>query len=93
MIILSKLGNGKWSKYGKWSKCSESCLQFKERICNNPSPAYGGDDCFGNEKKYQFCNIDDCIGKYVSDIGQYVRIHEYLLCYRRRLLRNCGLST
>ena len=54
--------NGDWSKYeDDWSKCSESCLQFKNRTCNDPRPAFGG-KCVGEDKKFQFCNDGDCEG-------------------------------
>ena len=56
--------NGQWGEYEQnWSNCSESCKQFKERQCNNPSPQYGGENCTGSDKLYQFCNTDNCISK------------------------------
>ena len=59
------LGNGEWTAWeNEWSKCSKSCTQSKERSCENPSPAFGGEECSGNAKKFQFCKEDDCEGYY-----------------------------
>ena len=59
------LGNGEWTAWeNEWSKCSKSCTQSKERSCENPSPTFGGEECSGDAKKFQFCNEDDCEGYY-----------------------------
>ncbi|XP_063051628.1 A disintegrin and metalloproteinase with thrombospondin motifs 3 isoform X2 [Engraulis encrasicolus] len=55
--------DGVWSAWSKFGSCSRSCgmgVRFRTRQCNNPAPAYGGQDCPGVNYEYQLCNTDDC---------------------------------
>ena len=52
--------DGQFGDYGDWSKCSQSCTQFRERSCDNPEPAFGGKDCTGETISSRFCVEDDC---------------------------------
>ena len=57
--------DGGWSDYGEWSACSEECgggEQTRERVCNNPAPAYGGAECQGTSSETQSCNQQPCPG-------------------------------
>ena len=45
---LCALVDGNWGIWGDWSSCSESCGEGRSsriRICDSPSPQYGGSDC------------------------------------------------
>ncbi|XP_071960015.1 A disintegrin and metalloproteinase with thrombospondin motifs 9-like [Antedon mediterranea] len=53
-------GWGKWEPYGN---CSRSCgggVKKASRLCNNPSPQYGGKYCVGRRTRYRSCNTKPC---------------------------------
>ncbi|XP_072038771.1 coadhesin-like isoform X1 [Amphiura filiformis] len=55
--------DGGWSSWGVWSDCSTTCgagLQVQVRVCNNPSPQYGGQDCPGDAVRSEPCNVKAC---------------------------------
>merc|ERR1712168_1381343 len=55
--------NGNWGKWTPWSGCSKSCgrgTKVKSRVCNNPSPAFGGIGCPGRKVVTNTCNIKPC---------------------------------
>ncbi|XP_039260458.2 A disintegrin and metalloproteinase with thrombospondin motifs 18-like [Styela clava] len=55
--------NGGWSEFGPWSDCSRTCgggVTYQERICNSPTPKYGGRYCEGEDKIYSLCNTMEC---------------------------------
>lgn len=65
--------NGNFSAWTSWDSCSVSCgggSQTKLRICNNPIPANGGDNCTREdgsltngaeaEIETQACNLERC---------------------------------
>ena len=44
-------------------ECSFSCgrgIRKRERYCNNPAPANGGQYCHGSETHYELCNTQLC---------------------------------
>ncbi|XP_078658305.1 angiopoietin-1 receptor-like [Branchiostoma floridae x Branchiostoma belcheri] len=50
--------DGGWSPWTNWSPCSVSCgkgTRTRTRTCDNPSPAYGGQDCEGAARETQTC--------------------------------------
>lgn len=57
--VCSATRNGGW---GEWGPCTApyayTCLGSQNRSCNNPAPAYGGENCpnFANAY-YQICNL------------------------------------
>ncbi|WAR10764.1 CADN-like protein [Mya arenaria] len=54
--------DGGWSNYTS-QPCSVTCgdgVTIAIRNCNNPSPAYGGQDCEGLSHKFEHCNIRPC---------------------------------
>lgn len=58
---------GQWSHWSAWSRCSVVCgagTQVRTRLCSNPPPQYGGNDCFGSNADSRMCNARKCtIGK------------------------------
>ena len=57
--------DGNWSNYGAWSACSKKCgggSQTRKRTCNNPAPAFGGNNCLGVAVESRECNTHSCPG-------------------------------
>lgn len=56
--------NGGWSDFGAWTPCSDLTCQGgttrRFRVCNNPAPEYGGNDCLGDNMEEIECNKDNC---------------------------------
>ncbi|KAL4221522.1 hypothetical protein ACF0H5_019779 [Mactra antiquata] len=48
--------HGQWSDFGnEASRCYCSRMLYKERYCNSPEPANGGNPCFGSNKIFYMC--------------------------------------
>lgn len=50
--------HGGWSFWSHWSKCQATCgvgEQVRVRVCNNPSPLYGGLVCKGADSEVRSC--------------------------------------
>ena len=57
--------SGNWGNWTSFSECSHSCdggTQYRVRSCDNPSPAFGGMWCVGNDTDIQSCNNNTCPG-------------------------------
>ncbi|XP_060065517.1 hemicentin-1-like [Ylistrum balloti] len=55
--------NGNWSEWLPWSSCSTSCddgIITRNRTCDNPLPAFGGEVCEGNDTDYEVCILKHC---------------------------------
>lgn len=57
--------DGGWSEWSSYTNCSRECgggLQYMQRKCDNPKPAYGGASCKGEAKELnkQLCNTQEC---------------------------------
>lgn len=51
--------DGGWSEWSTWSPCSATCdvgLQSRYRMCNSPTPNFGGAFCEGNSTQKQSCD-------------------------------------
>ena len=51
--------NGKWSVWFPWSDCSVSCgkgTRQRKRVCNNPTPQFGGQSCDGDPLEQDICD-------------------------------------
>ncbi|XP_062508274.1 SCO-spondin-like [Corticium candelabrum] len=55
--------NGSWSSWSHWSVCSVTCeggTRFRNRLCTNPTPQFGGSSCSGNVVENEKCNDVCC---------------------------------
>ena len=58
--------NGSWGPWQGWSDCSQTCgsgSQTRRRMCNDPPPNGGGNECQGNYAESVSCNAENCPGK------------------------------
>ncbi|KAM3612208.1 uncharacterized protein V6R79_004668 [Siganus canaliculatus] len=59
--IMRQDGNwGSWSEFGQCSRTCGGGVQFRTRVCDNPSPANGGRICMGAKYQFQMCNTNEC---------------------------------
>ena len=61
--------HGGFSSWSPWVECSASCgggVTTRSRLCDNPSPRYGGNDCSagkqGSSVESKTCNSFQCEG-------------------------------
>jgi hypothetical protein len=57
--------NGNWGSWSSFDSCTQTCgggRQKRTRICNNPEPLNGGENCPGRSTESQRCNIKQCSG-------------------------------
>ncbi|XP_021339055.1 coadhesin-like isoform X2 [Mizuhopecten yessoensis] len=55
--------NGNWSVWLTWGSCSASCdngTKTRNRTCDNPVPAYDGEDCNGIDMESEVCIKKHC---------------------------------
>jgi hypothetical protein len=55
--------NGGWSIWGGYNTCSKSCgdgEMKRTRVCDNPSPSFGGKECVGESVDFTPCKVSDC---------------------------------
>eukprot|EP00057_Strongylocentrotus_purpuratus_P017491 XP_011671965.1 PREDICTED: uncharacterized protein LOC756169 [Strongylocentrotus purpuratus] len=55
--------DGGWSSYSDWDACSVSCgggNQTRTRTCSDPTPAYGGANCTGENIEVRACGEGIC---------------------------------
>ncbi|XP_068167090.1 A disintegrin and metalloproteinase with thrombospondin motifs 13 [Antennarius striatus] len=55
--------HGSWSDWSDFSPCSRTCgggVTHRTRKCNNPRPAFGGDDCHGLDVEAELCHRRSC---------------------------------
>ncbi|KAM9370808.1 A disintegrin and metalloproteinase with thrombospondin motifs 13 [Phaethornis superciliosus] len=56
--------HGQWSLWSPFSSCSRSCgggVTMRQRFCNNPRPAFGGQECHGTSIQVEMCNTQACL--------------------------------
>ncbi|XP_010894007.3 A disintegrin and metalloproteinase with thrombospondin motifs 13 [Esox lucius] len=55
--------HGSWSSWSQFSPCSRTCgggITSRTRQCNNPRPAFGGNDCKGRDLEAELCHRQLC---------------------------------
>ncbi|XP_078312808.1 SCO-spondin-like [Crassostrea virginica] len=55
--------DGAWTDWSQWGSCTKTCgggRRSRSRTCDNPKPANGGKECFGDSGDFGDCNVDDC---------------------------------
>ncbi|KAK6470919.1 A disintegrin and metalloproteinase with thrombospondin motifs 13-like [Huso huso] len=55
--------HGAWSSWSELSLCSRSCgggVKSRRRQCNNPRPAFGGQQCQGQDLEAELCSRQAC---------------------------------
>ncbi len=60
--------HGGYSSWGSWGACSVQCgggSRSRSRMCTNPPPQYGGNDCsvLGPSSEQEDCNTNNCPSK------------------------------
>ena len=55
--------HGGWGGWSAFSTCSKTCdgTETRERVCDSPSPEYGGTPCIGSSIETRACNTDICV--------------------------------
>lgn len=58
--------DGGFTSWTEWSECSETCgsngIKMRMRVCTNPPPSNGGQDCKGWRFEVKYCKIPQCEG-------------------------------
>lgn len=55
--------HGGWASWSNWSMCTVTCSrgsQLRLRICNNPIPQHGGQNCPGRFSDLRHCDLGPC---------------------------------
>ncbi|XP_076315975.1 hemicentin-1-like [Tachypleus tridentatus] len=55
--------DGTWGNWKEWGGCSATCgegVRIRKRLCENPSPLYGGKDCVGSDTEEETCLVKKC---------------------------------
>ena len=63
--LFNFLVNGNWGDWQNYGACNVTCgggIKTRNRICDSPSTAFGGDDCQGAGSESQTCNNSPCPG-------------------------------
>ncbi|XP_032094423.1 A disintegrin and metalloproteinase with thrombospondin motifs 13 isoform X1 [Thamnophis elegans] len=56
--------HGQWSSWTSFTSCSRSCgggIRSRQRQCNNPRPAFGGQPCQGEALEPEICHLQPCL--------------------------------
>ncbi|XP_054466491.1 A disintegrin and metalloproteinase with thrombospondin motifs 13 [Anoplopoma fimbria] len=62
-LSSSVVVHGSWSNWSGFSHCSRTCgggVTSRTRKCNNPRPAFGGNDCEGSDIEAELCHQQPC---------------------------------
>jgi hypothetical protein len=68
MYIITFSVTGGWSEWSEWSSCSSNCgagFQRRDRVCDNPTPMWGGALCEGQATQKNKCSTI-CPGKMMA---------------------------
>uniref|UniRef100_A0A5S6QZS3 Netrin receptor UNC5 n=1 Tax=Trichuris muris TaxID=70415 RepID=A0A5S6QZS3_TRIMR len=48
--------DGDWSAWSRWSECQSDCRRQRRRVCDNPPPRHGGQQCHGADRQWRTCS-------------------------------------
>ena len=71
--------NGGWSTWGPFDRCNSKCNRMRRRVCNRPTPDFGGRPCPGlatQKGKYNTCS---CVHLWKYIIWHIKRYYQYKL--------------
>ena len=57
--------HGGWGDWSEWNPCSDTCgggVRTRDRSCDSPTPAHGGNLCGGPANQTEECNMQECPG-------------------------------
>ena len=82
--FLYPIVDGNWGQWSNWTECDKPCgvgFQNRSRVCDDPAPAHGGNDCNGTHtNETQMCNFNYCPGTCVNKLvtspnyGIYIQV-------------------
>lgn len=61
-LLLAPI-NGHWNRWGSWGECSVTCgkgVHSRSRVCTDPAPKNGGDNCLGENTEQKECAKISC---------------------------------
>ncbi|XP_061586202.1 A disintegrin and metalloproteinase with thrombospondin motifs 13 [Cololabis saira] len=70
---ISVVVHGSWSSWSESSSCSRTCgggVTLRTRQCNNPRPAFGGNDCQGPDIEAELCHQQACEGTQLNFMAE-----------------------
>ena len=65
---------GNWGPWSDFGTCSATCgsgIRVRRRMCNNPPPIGGGDECPGRHVQRQHCRRPPCTGMFMNTVINY----------------------
>nr|XP_048679219.1 A disintegrin and metalloproteinase with thrombospondin motifs 13 isoform X3 [Caretta caretta] len=65
--------HGQWSSWSPLTACSRSCgggVITRRRLCNNPRPAFGGQECRGADVQAEMCNTQACLSSQLEFMAE-----------------------
>ncbi|CAL8247536.1 unnamed protein product [Merluccius merluccius] len=72
--LSSSVVHGSWSSWSEFSSCSRMCgggVRYRMRDCNNPRPAFGGNECEGQDVEAELCHRrQPCAGTQLDFMAQ-----------------------
>ena len=83
MMLFLILVDGGWGDWTEWKECAVSCGgadQGRFRVCDNPTPQFGGDDCTidgSSASEKQRCNENPCPSRCYFSISYYSMTEQF----------------
>ncbi|XP_045165423.2 coadhesin-like [Mercenaria mercenaria] len=89
--------DGGWTNWSDFGECSSTCgfnrIKERSRNCTNPAPAFGGQNCTGDENEKESCDFVDCKDGTWNSWGEWGECSATCGTSVHFRFRNCTLST